>query len=206
MVTENCGLILRIADAGDAGQIQRIYAPYVEKTAISFEYEVPGTDEFKTRINNTLKKYPYIVAELDGEILGYAYTGPFVGRAAYAWAAETSIYLKEDRRRMGLGKMLYTALEGISRAQNIQSLNACIGSPETEDAHLTRNSIQFHRHLGYRLVGEFYKCGYKFGVWYNMVWMEKIIGEHPAVPACVIPFPELEKEVLRSAGVRQKPI
>ena len=192
---------IRTAAAEDAWELLKIYKPYVKKTAITFEYDVPTPEEFKARIENTLKKYPYLVAEKDGELLGYVYTGPFVGRAAYGWAAEVSIYLKEGSQRLGLGKRLYQASEEISRAQNILNLNACIGSPETEDEYLTRNSIQFHSHMGYRWVGEFYKCGYKFGRWYNMVWMEKIIGEHPAEPMAVIPFPELDRDVLDRAGV-----
>ncbi|RKJ00824.1 GNAT family N-acetyltransferase [bacterium D16-54] len=192
---------IRTAAAEDAWELLKIYKPYVKKTAITFEYDVPTPEEFKARIENTLKKYPYLVAEKDGELLGYVYTGPFVGRAAYGWAAEVSIYLKEGSQRLGLGKRLYQAIEEISRAQNILNLNACIGSPETEDEYLTRNSIQFHSHMGYRWVGEFYKCGYKFGRWYNMVWMEKIIGEHPAEPMAVIPFPELDRDVLDRAGV-----
>ena len=192
---------IRTAAAEDAWELLKIYKPYVKKTAITFEYDVPTPEEFKARIENTLKKYPYLVAEKDGELLGYVYTGPFVGRAAYGWAAEVSIYLKEGSQRLGLGKRLYQAIEEISRAQNILNLNACIGSPETEDEYLTRNSIQFHSHMGYRWVGEFYKCGYQFGRWYNMVWMEKIIGEHPAEPMAVIPFPELDRDVLDRAGV-----
>ena len=192
---------IRTAAAEDAWELLKIYKPYVKKTAITFEYDVPTPEEFKARIENTLKKYPYLVAEKDGELLGYVYTGPFVGRAAYGWAAEVSIYLKEGSQRLGLGKRLYQAIEEISRAQNILNLNACIGSPETEDEYLTRNSIQFHSHMGYRWVGEFYKCGYKFGRWYNMVWMDKIIGEHPAEPMAVIPFPELDRDVLDRAGV-----
>ena len=143
-------------------------------------------------MEKTLKRYPYLVAEKGGELIGYAYAGPFVGRAAYDWAAEVSIYRKENQRGMGIGKRLYQAIEEISRAQNITNLNACIGSPDPEDEYLTRNSIQFHEHMGYRMVGEFYKCGYKFGRWYNMVWMEKIIGRHTADPAPVIPFPDLK--------------
>jgi phosphinothricin acetyltransferase len=137
-----------------------------------------------------------LVAEVQGEILGYAYTGPFVGRAAYAWAAETTIYIREDCKKMGLGKRLYKILEEISRAQNILNLNACIGYPEIEDEYLTKNSVQFHAHLGYRMVGEFHQCGYKFNRWYNMVWMEKIIGPHNSFQPPVIPFPQLPKEVL----------
>ncbi len=182
---------IRVAATEDAEELLEIYRPYVEKTAISFEWDVPGLEEFQARIEKTLKKYPYLVAEKKGRLVGYAYTGPFVGRAAYAWGAEVSIYLKENQRKMGIGKKLYQAIEDISRAQNIKNLNACIGSPETEDEYLTKNSIEFHTHMGYRMVGEFYKCGYKFGRWYNMVWMEKIIGEHEAEPEQVVPFANL---------------
>ncbi|MCQ5130618.1 GNAT family N-acetyltransferase [Butyricicoccus faecihominis] len=182
---------IRAATTADAEQLLAIYAPYVSKTAITFEYETPSLAAFQERIENTLKRYPYIVAEKNGEILGYAYTGAFVGRAAYDWAAEVSIYLKESRRGIGLGRMLYGALEELSKAQHILNLNACIGYPEHEDTYLTRNSVQFHAHLGYAIVGRFHKCGYKFGTWYDMVWMEKLLGEHPDVPAPLIPFPEL---------------
>lgn len=182
---------IRAATPDDAGELLAIYTPYVTNTAISFECEAPELSEFQKRIENTLKRYPYLLAESAGEILGYAYTGPFVGRAAYDWAAETTIYLKTDKKKMGIGRALYEALEKVSRAQNILNLNACIGYPEAEDEYLTGNSVQFHAHMGYRMVGEFHKCGYKFGRWYNMVWMEKILGEHGERPEEVIPFPAL---------------
>ena len=182
---------IRTATPGDAGELLAIYTPYVTDTAISFESEAPGLSEFQKRIENTLKRYPYLLAESAGEILGYAYAGPFVGRAAYDWAAETTIYLKTDKKKMGIGRALYEALEKVSRAQNILNLNACIGYPEADDEYLTGNSVQFHGHMGYRMVGEFHKCGYKFGRWYNMVWMEKILGEHGERPEEVIPFPAL---------------
>lgn len=190
---EKNDVIIRAASPGDAEKLLEIYRPYVEKTAITFEYEVPSVEEFQGRIVRTLRRYPYLVAEAGGQILGYAYTGPFVGRAAYDWAAEVSIYLREDCRGMGLGKRLYAAIEEISRAQHITNLNACIGTVEAEDQYLTNNSAQFHGHMGYRMVGEFQKCGYKFGRWYNMVWMEKIIGEHLPRPEAVVPFPEVEE-------------
>lgn len=192
MRSENCSI--RVATPADAEELLKIYAPYVRDTAITFEYEVPSLADFRARIENTLQKYPYLVAELGGELVGYAYTGAFVGRAAYDWAAEVSVYLKQDRRGLGVGGKLYRALERVSEAQNILNLNACIGYPETEDAYLTKNSVEFHAHLGYSLVGRFHKCGYKFGRWYDMVWMEKMLAEHPAAPEPVIPFPLLCKE------------
>ncbi|MEY8336511.1 N-acetyltransferase family protein [Lachnospiraceae bacterium 62-35] len=192
-------VIIRTAALEDAEEILEIYAPYVRKTAITFEYEVPNIEEFRTRMNHTLKQYPYLVAEGGGEILGYAYTGAFIGRAAYDWSAEVTIYVKGNRKKQGIGRRLYQTLEDISKAQNILNLNACIGYPETEDEYLTKNSVQFHEHLGYRKVGEFYKCGYKFGRWYNMVWMEKMLGSHNRNPDPVIYFPDLKKDVLHRA-------
>ena len=176
----------------DAAELLAIYAPYVEKTAITFEYDVPTLAEFRGRMETILKKYPYLLAQRDGEILGYVYTHPFVGRAAYDWGAETTIYLREDQRRGGLGRKLYQALENVSRAQNILNLNACIAYTAHEDAQLDNNSTHFHAHLGYKLVGTFHQCGYKFGTWYDMIWMEKMIGTHPDAPQPVLPINEID--------------
>lgn len=194
-------VMLRVARPSDAAELLALYAPYVEDTAISFETEVPSIEEFTQRMIKRLPQYPYIVAQRDGELLGYAYLSPFVGRAAYLWAAETTIYLRRDCRKMGIGKMLYTALESLARAQGIINLEACIGWTDTPDEHLTNNSAEYHEHLGYRMVGRFYKCGYKFGTWYDMVWMEKLLGEHPDTPRDIIPFSELSAETLRKAGI-----
>ena len=192
---------LQIANEDDACELLKIYAPYVQKTAITFEYDIPSVEEFKWRILNTQKKYPYIVAEHDGQIVGYAYAGAFKGRAAYDWAVETSIYVKKDEKRMGIGKKLYSALESILRAQNILNLNACIAYAEKEDEHLTKNSVQFHEHLGFRLVGKFSQCGFKFGEWYDMVWMEKHIGEHKENPEKVKSFTEIREELTNNKKI-----
>ena len=170
---ESCHV--RIAGGEDAEKLLAIYAPYVENTAITFEYEVPSIEEFRERIEHTLSRYPYLVAERGGEIMGYAYASAFKERAAYAWAVETSIYIRTDAKHLGLGKLLYNALEGALRLQNITNVNACIAHPTVPDEYLTLNSEQFHEHLGYSFVGRFTGCAYKFGRWYNMIWMEKII-------------------------------
>lgn len=185
---------LRIASPADAPALRAIYAPYVTDTAITFEYAVPTVEEFADRIRHTLERYPYLVAERDGEILGYAYAGAFKTRAAYDWSVETSIYVRVDQKRTGVGRALYAALEDILRMQNILNVNACIAAPEQPDEHLTRDSIAFHTRLGYRLVGEFHACGYKFGRWYNMVWMEKHLGPHPAQAAAVLPFAQIYQQ------------
>ena len=196
----------RIADPDDASALLAIYAPYVERTAISFEYDVPSAGEFRRRIENVLQSYPYLVAEdEDGWPLGYAYTHTFIARAAYDRCVETTIYLSPDARGHGLGRRLYRALEELSRAQGIYNLYVCIGEPQDEgDEYLTDNSIRFHEHLGFRRVGVFTRSGYKFGRWYNMSWAEKLLGEHPATPAPFVPFPQLDRtlvaDILRRAA------
>ena len=173
---------IRPATLEDAKALVDIYAYYVKETAITFEYEVPSVSEFRSRIETILKKFPYIVVEDDKEILGYAYASAFHERQAYQWCAEMSIYLKKDLRRCGLGRMLYEELEKELLALGYLNLNACIGYPDEEDEHLTFDSVRFHEKMGYSMVGEFHKCGYKFGRWYNMVWMEKLIGDHTDSP------------------------
>ncbi|KAG4097452.1 Sortase and related acyltransferase [Neocallimastix lanati (nom. inval.)] len=192
---------IRKAELNDAEAILKVYEYYVLKTAISFEYDVPTVEEFRSRMERTLKKYPYIVAEMDNEIVGYAYTSPFVGREAYDWSVETTIYLKQNVKRKGLGKKLYQVIENISRAQNINNLYACIGYPEIEDEYLTKNSVQFHDHVGFHWIGEFKNCGYKFDRWYHMVWMGKAISECKPHPDPLIPFPQFTSEELVKLGL-----
>ena len=136
------GILIREATPEDAPRLLEIYAYYVERTAITFEYDVPSVKEFRDRILHTKEKYPYLV---------------------------------------GLGRKLYEALEEELKARGILNLYACIGVPAKnaeDDEYLDHNSEQFHAHMGYTTVGRFHLCGYKFGRWYDMIWMEKMIGEH----------------------------
>lgn len=172
-------IVIRTATPEDAESILRIYAPYIEKTAITFEYDVPSLDEFGERIVNTLKKYPYLVALNDDKVVGYAYAGTFKGRAAYDWCVETSIYVDQNEHGRGIGKALYAELESRLRAQGILNVNACITWIDEPNEYLTHQSPDFHAHLGYVRCAHFHKCGYKFGKWFDMIWMEKMLGEHP---------------------------
>ena len=199
---------IRMATPKDAAALLEIYAYYVKETAITYEYDVPSVEEFKGRIEKVLTKFPYLVIEgkshtdesketsescngafTDGtssaKILGYAYASPFHERAAYQWCAEMSIYLKKDNRRCGLGRMLYEELEKRLKDQGLLNLYACIGYPDHEDEYLSYASVHFHEKMGYSMIGVFHKCGYKFDRWYNMVWMEKIIGEHKEGPVAL---------------------
>ena len=175
-------IVIRSAVPEDAEALLAIYAPYVTDTAVSFEYAVPTLEDFRGRIAGTLSKYPYLVAEENGQPVGYCYAGAFKGRAAYDWSVETSIYLAPAAQGKGLGRRLYAALEAALGEMGVRNMYACISCPRVEDEYLTRRSVDFHAHLGYRLVGTFRSCASKFGRWYDMVWMEKFIGAHEEKP------------------------
>ncbi len=173
------GVTIRNVKISDAQNLLEIYAHYVKNTAITFEYDVPSVSEFESRIKHITAKYPYLAAEKDGRIVGYAYAGVFKDRAAYDRSVEVTIYLDASAQGQGIGRALYQQLETALKEKGITNLYACIGVPSDKaDEYLDFNSMQFHEHLGYTLAGTFHKCGYKFGRWYDMVWLEKIIGMH----------------------------
>ena len=179
-------ITIRDAIISDAKDILKIYDYYVKDTAITFEYETPTLAEFEERMESIMKRYPYIVAIKDDVIVGYAYAGTFKARAAYDWSCELTIYLDKDAKGLGLGRKLYEVLEDKLKKMGILNLYACIGYPKKDDEYLTTNSADFHAHLGFKRVGTFNDCGYKFGRWYDMIWMEKIVGEHlPDQPAII---------------------
>ena len=171
-------IIIRDAKVTDAKAIQTIYTPYVETTAITFEYNVPSEEEFCRRIETVQQKYPWIVAMVNGKVVGYAYASAFKPRDAYQWAIETSIYVDINNKRSGIGRQLHEALEQRLKMQGILNMNACISFIDPEDEYLTQDSVRFHERLGYQRVAHFHQCGKKFNRWYDMIWMEKMIGEH----------------------------
>ncbi len=171
-------IMIRDAQVADARELLAIYTPYVEHTAVTFEYDVPSEEEFRQRIETVQQKYPWLVAEVGGRVVGYAYASTFKARDAYQWAVETSIYVDQNMKRSGIGRQLHEALEQRLKAQGILNMNACISFIDPEDEYLTLDSVRFHEHLGYQTVAHFHQCGKKFNRWYDMIWMEKIIGEH----------------------------
>ena len=162
---------IRIATPEDASAIQSIYRYYVEHTAITFELEVPSVEEFQGRIKKTLERYPYLVAEEDRVIIGYAYAGIFYDRRAYDWSAEMSVYVQRGIHGKGVGTALYEKMEELLKKQHIVNLFACITHPNAE-------SEAFHAARGYERKAHFEKCGYKMGQWWDIVWMQKVIAPH----------------------------
>lgn len=193
---------LRPATSADAPALTAIYDYYVQNTAISFEYETPSVAEFSARLEQVrAHQMPYLVAENQGQLLGYAYACPFSERKAYLPSVELTIYLAPQDKRQGLGRALYQALEQELKAQGYENLYACIATPVVtpikdnesllhyaladtkEHDYISWDSVRFHHHMGFRLVGVFSQCCFKFGRYFDMVFMEKLIGAHNAIPS-----------------------
>ena len=158
--------MIRIATESDVPAILEIYAPYVTGTTITFEYDVPTQAEFLARFQAITRDFPWLVWEEEGDILGYAYACRPFERTAYSWCAEPSIYVKPAAQGRGMGRKLYLALEEILKLQGYRILLALITGENT-------GSLAFHKQLGYDIAGELKDCGYKFGRWLSVFWMEK---------------------------------
>ncbi|WP_374284467.1 N-acetyltransferase family protein [Lactococcus sp.] len=156
---------IRFATKKDAAACLEIYRPYVEKTAITFEYDVPSVTEFAKRIEVTAADFPYFVALEEGKIIGYAYASRYRERKAYDWVVELSIYVDENEQHHGTGKILYQKLLSALTKLNYQRAYACITYPN-------ENSVAFHEHLGFHWIGVFEKSGYKFEQWWGISWMD----------------------------------
>lgn len=157
---------IRPATERDVPRILEIYAPYVENTAVSFEYTVPTPAAFTERFLKITARFPWLVWEENGVVLGYAYGSLPFERAAYQWSAAASVYLCAEAQGRGIGKALYAALERLLRLQGYRKVYAVITTANEA-------SVAFHRAVGYRHTGTMPACGYKFGKWYGTVWMEK---------------------------------
>ncbi len=173
--------VIRKAALSDAQAIQKIYSYYVEETAVTYEYEVPSTEEMTRRMEATMEKFPYYVVEENGKVLGYCYAGAYHPRAAYQWCVELSIYLDKDAKGRGFGRLLYQTIEEELKRRGYLNLYACIAHAPKEDKYLKNDSEAFHKKMGFKHISHSHKCAYKFDKWYDMVWMEKFIGRH-AVP------------------------
>ena len=175
---------IRQATVQDIPRILEIYAPYVENTAISFEYTVPSLTEFTERFLKITTQFPWLVWEEKGTVMGYAYGSRPFERAAYQWSASASIYLCPQAQGRGIGKKLYAALEQLLQLQGYRKVYAVITTANEP-------SVAFHRAIGFRQVAMLPDCGYKFGNWYGTVWMEKELNTWDSPPREPIPISQL---------------
>jgi len=166
---------IRQATVQDVPRILEIYAPYVQNTAISFEYTVPTLEEFTQRFLGITAQFPWLVWEENGTVLGYAYGSAPFERAAFQWSAEASIYLCPEACGKGIGKKLYAALEQLLQAQGYKKVYAIITTANEP-------SVAFHKAVGYRHTATMPGCGYKLGSWHGIVWMEKDLNSWDTPP------------------------
>ncbi len=158
--------MIRIAMEADIPAILDIYGPYILNTAWSFEYTVPTVEEFTERFRHHTHYCPWLVWEENGQVLGYAYGAPAFTRAAFQWDAEVSVYLAPQAQGRGIGKKLYTVLEKLIFSLGYRVLYAVI--VDENEA-----SVAFHRALGYKTSMELRDCGWKFGRWWSLIYLEK---------------------------------
>ncbi len=184
--------VIRLARPSDAAAVRAVYAPYVLDTAVTFEWELPEEGLFKQRILRTLENYPYLVAEEQGRVVAYSYASRLKERAACDWAAECSVYVEKSQRRRGWGRALYARLEEILLAQRLTNLYVSISRPSSSEVDSSPvDSELFHARAGYEKVAHFHGCGYKFGQWHDLVWMEKTIAPRRPEQEPFIPFSRL---------------
>jgi L-amino acid N-acyltransferase YncA len=166
----------RLATADDAPAIAAIYRPVVEATAISFETQAPDDDEMRRRILETLAMHPWLVLERDGRIAAFAYASRHRARPAYQWSVDTSVYVADGYRRLGLGRDLYDALFAILTAQGFVNAFAGIALPNPA-------SVAFHERLGFEPVGIYRNVGYKLGAWRDVGWWQRPLTMATGVPS-----------------------
>jgi phosphinothricin acetyltransferase len=163
--------IIRNVELEDARAIRDIYAPFVSESATSFEVEPPSAAAMARRIEEQRDRFPWLVYEVGGEVLGYAYASPHrAARKAYQWCVETSIYIHGQVRRRGIGRALYAALFELLRRQGYVNAYAGITLPNP-------GSERLHESLGFRPIGVYPRIGFKFGTWHDVMWLQLRLQE-----------------------------
>lgn len=172
---------IRLAGEDDAEHIQAIYAPYVRGTCISFETEPPAVEDMRERVRKISGRWPWLVCEQGGEILGYAYGSEHRARAAYQWSVDVAVYVRDRFHRAGIGRALYAALFPLLSLQGFFNAYAGIALPNP-------GSVGLHEAMGFRPVGTYRSVGYKLGAWRDVGWwhleLQHTRGE--PVPPCDI--------------------
>lgn len=174
---------LRVVAADDADVIASIYRPYVEETAVTFEEIPPDAEEVERRIADTVETYPWVVAEVDGSVVGYAYAGRLRKRSTYRWVTELSVYVDRSARGAGLGSALYAALLETLSEQGFASAYGVVTLPNPE-------SVGFHEAFGFERAASLPEAGYKHGEWHDVAWFERSLADRSDDPADPTPFSE----------------
>jgi len=162
------GMRVRDATPEDAAAICRIYNPYVADTVVTFEHDAVPAADMAARIREVRTGYPWLVAEAQGEVAGYAYASRWRARAAYDQTAETTIYLDPVAQRRGIAYPLYVALLDALRAAGMHAAIGCIALPNEA-------SVALHEKCGFRKVGHFPEVGRKFDRWVDVGFWQIVL-------------------------------
>lgn len=168
-------MLIRDARPDDAAACAAIYAPYVRDTCISFELVAPDEAEMRGRIAANQEHHVWLVAEQDGQVVGYAYGSPHRSREAYRFATDVSAYVDGSARGQGLGPQLYRAL--FDRLTLLGYRMACAGVTLPNE-----RSERFHRGMGFEQVGVYRRIGWKFDAWRDVLWLQRPLGDDPDAP------------------------
>ncbi len=177
---------IRLATHADAAQVADIYRPIVAGTAISFELAPPAPAEMEQRIRGVLGFAPWLVCEEGGSLAGYAYASRHRERAAYRWCVDVSVYVRDGRRRGGLGRALYGSLFALLRLQGFCAAHAGVTLPNPA-------SVGLHESLGFLPVGVYRKVGFKDGAWHDVGWWQLELRERRGEPPPVLSMDELRR-------------
>ena len=185
---------IRLATPADGAALARIYAPSVIGGVTSFELHAPDSDEMGRRIARVTTRTPWLVCEATGEVAGYAYASSHRERPAYQWSVEVSAYVRDDFKRRGIARALYSSLIAVLILQGFRNAYAGITLPN--DA-----SVRFHEALGFATVGVYRRVGYKLGAWHDVMWLARTLAPHDASPPIPLSLPELPDDARVSAAL-----
>lgn len=178
---------IRVATVADASAFAEIYGPFVRDTYVTFEEEVPSTEEMAARIERVLSTHPWLTAEDDGKVLGFAYASPHRDRLGYRWAVDVAVYLAPEGQGRGLGRALYGALLPILREQGFAVAYAGIALPNEA-------SVGLHEAMGFRRVALYRNVGFKAGAWHDVGWWGLDLLPRESPPKEIVPFERWRKD------------
>jgi phosphinothricin acetyltransferase len=167
--------LIRLATKDDGEALLSIYGDYITNTSITFETEIPSLEVFRRRISEVLEMFPWLVCELNGQVVGYAYASKHRVRAAYQWSVDVSVYIHPDFHGKQIATALYSALFQLLKFQGFYSVYAGVCLKNIK-------SLKFHQSFGFQPIGIYHNVGYKLGEWHDVQWSELSLMEYNNPP------------------------
>lgn len=182
---------IRMATPDDAAAVAEIQSYYVLTGSVILRTDVPTEAEFRKKISDTLESYPFLVAEMKGQVVGFAHAFRYRLYQGYDWMTESTIYIAPEHRERGFGRAIYTKLAEILRKQNCNTMSACISCDDGDSEFAPNESMRFHSKMGFVQTAFFKQCAWKMGSWHSVVWMTKTLAARETPPREFIPLPQL---------------